>query len=82
MNLRYDLPRYGGSKHPQTVMNELGITYRYAIPQSIADQWWFFNCKNVPDPLPEHFSLIESDPLQLVGHGLSKEDAEDIKNHA
>ena len=35
----------GEERHPQTVMRALGITYEKAIPQSMGDQWWFFNCK-------------------------------------
>lgn len=41
-----------GSMHPQKAMKELGITYSKAVPQSIADQWWFYDCENVPDKLP------------------------------
>src|SRR5262249_55009235 len=49
MHLRYDI--YGG-EHAQAAMRRLGITYQYAVPQSMGDCWWFFNCENVPDPLP------------------------------
>jgi len=39
-------------RHPQIVMKELGITYDEGVPQSICDQWWFFNCSNLPKVLP------------------------------
>jgi len=55
MDLRYDMlsaTKAGDSRHPQKVMRELGITYTHAIPQSLGDQWWFANCKNVPEVLP------------------------------
>lgn len=35
----------GEKRHPQEVMHELGITYEYAIPQSMADAWWLYNCQ-------------------------------------
>ncbi len=51
-------------KHPQVVMKDLGITYQHSTPQSVADQWWFWNCENLPDPLPPYLSVA----------GLSDED--------
>jgi hypothetical protein len=41
----------------------------------MGDQWWFWNCENVPDPLPEWLTPLNVDPLKAVGHGLSKEEA-------
>lgn len=49
MTAHYDC---GEDGHPQKVMDQLGITYSRAIPQSIADQWWFYDCENVPAELP------------------------------
>ena len=72
----------GYNEHPQQTMKRLGITYQHATPQSMGDQWWFWNCENVPDPLPEHFSiLVCKDPFELVGYGLSKEDAKKIRDY-
>jgi hypothetical protein len=69
----------GYNEHPQQTMKRLGITYQHATPQSMGDQWWFWNCENVPEPLPEHFSILEcNDPFEMVGYGLSKEDAKKI----
>jgi len=69
------------SNHPQKVMKELGITYQHATPQSIGDQWWFWNCENVPDPLPGYLTVLYIDPKDAIGWGLSKEDAENILNY-
>lgn len=74
INLRYSL--YGApNKHPQEDMRDMGISYTYGIPQSIADQWWFMDCKNIPDALPEYITRMEADRdyNELVGHGLDKE---------
>jgi hypothetical protein len=45
--------------HPQKIMKELGITYKYGIPQSLGDQWWFWDCENVPEQLPEYLKPME-----------------------
>ena len=64
--------------HPQKLMEKTGISYQHATPQSIGDQWWFWNCENVPDPLPKWLTPLNVDPLKAVGYGLSKEDADAI----
>lgn len=66
--------------HPQDVMRGLGITYQHATPQSIVDQWWFWNCENVPDALPPYLEEMDLDPMKCIGYGLSREDAEKICN--
>jgi len=83
-HLRYDL-MYGmleGEEapkgHPQEVMKELGITYQHATPQSLGDQWWFWNCENIPDTLPGYLEVVQLEPMECIGHGLSKENAEMI----
>lgn len=73
-HLRFNL--YGSpDEHPQVVMKQLGITYQHATPQSIADQWWFWNCENIPDPLPVYITILDVNPFDAIGHGLSVEDA-------
>lgn len=68
--------------HPQKVMEELGITYQHATPQSISDSWWFWNCEGVPDPLPPYLKELDiDDPMKYVGWGLSQEDAEKIRDY-
>ncbi len=63
-------------RHPQTVMKELGISYTHATPQSIGDQWWFWNCDGFPEKLPEYITTLDADPMDCIGYGLSKEEAE------
>lgn len=70
---------YTAPKHAQVCMKELGITYQLAVPQSIGDCWWFFNCENVPDELPEYLRERDFGDLnRLVGFGLSQKDADDL----
>ena len=70
-----------GSMHPQKAMRELGISYQHATPQSMGEQWWFWNCDNIPDKLPPFLSELGLDPMDCVGSGLSKEDAEKIRDY-
>lgn len=70
---------YTAPKHAQTCMKELGINYQLAVPQSIADCWWFFNCKNLPGQLPKWIKVRDFGDLnRLVGHGLSQTDADEL----
>ena len=79
MHIRYS-SQGSPNRHPQKVMKELGITYQHATPQSIGDQWWFWNCKNIPDDLPDYFSSLNVDPMECIGRGLSQNDAEAIRD--
>ena len=72
----------GVKNHPQKVMKELGITYQQATPQSMSDQWWFWNCENIPKELPEYLQVADWNPMEKIGWGLSKEDAESIRDYA
>ncbi|MDH3325877.1 MAG: hypothetical protein OEM38_04065 [Gammaproteobacteria bacterium] len=85
MHLRFDClwaPYSGVTQgHPQAVMKELGITYQHATPQSIADQWWFWNCENIPDELPQFLEEMNNDPMTCIGFGLSEETAEKIRDY-
>lgn len=67
--------------HPQKVMIELGIAYQQATPQSMGDQWWFWNCENIPEELPEYLEVADWNPMEMIGMGLSKEDAEAIRDY-
>lgn len=79
-HLRYDC--YGNTHgHPQKVIKSLGITYQHATPQSMGDQWWFWNCENIPEELPEYLEYADLNPMDMIGWGLSKENAEKIKNY-
>ncbi|GAB4001566.1 hypothetical protein GCM10028807_58030 [Spirosoma daeguense] len=80
MHLRYSLDG-APLKHAQHVMRDLGITYQHATPQSVASQWWFWNCENVPDELPEYLSELKLNPIEQIGKSLTKEQAERICNY-
>lgn len=84
MHLRYDMSfaceKSGQHGHPQKVMEDLGIYYQWSTPQSIADQWWFWNCDGVPAELPEFLSELKVDPMKCIGYGLSEEKAKEITN--
>ena len=85
-DLRYNM--YGSPDgHPQKIMAGLGIKYQVAVPQSMGDQWWFFNCENIPSPLPDYLEELTGldkkplNPYELVGYGLSIKDADLIVNY-
>lgn len=64
MNIRLDLIslyEMGINEHPQKYMKRLGITYKDSTPQSMTDEWWFFECENVPDPFPDCFRELKTD---------------------
>lgn len=65
-------------KHAEDIMRSLGITYQMSTPQSMFDSWWFWNCENVPDPLPCYLSVMKMEPAKAIGHGLSEEDVKAI----
>lgn len=78
MHLRYDLMdahASGEARHPQDVIAALGIAYQHATPQSITDEWWFWNCENVPSVLPSYIVPLDVDPMAVIGYGLSEETA-------
>jgi hypothetical protein len=68
-------------RHPQLVMRELGITYQHSTPKSMGDQWWFWNCENIPEELPEYLTDLNLNPLECVGFGLNQEMADKIYNY-
>jgi len=69
------------TRHAQSVLKELGITYQYLTPQSMLDQYWFWNCENVPTNLPKYLTVADWNPFDIVGYGLSIEDANKIHNY-
>lgn len=68
----------GVKEHPQVVMRQLGIDYQMATPQSLGDQWWFWNCTNLPNPLPDYLEILNMNPFDAIGQGLSHRDAKEI----
>lgn len=85
MHLRFNYEvasrEHGETRHAQKVMRELGITYQHATPQSLGDQFWFWNCENVPDDLPGYIEELNLDPMECIGFGLSREMAVKIANY-
>lgn len=82
MHLRYYYPEaleFRVKEHAEIVMKEMGITYQYSTPQSMGEQWWFWNCQNVPEPLPSYITPLDLDPMDCIGYGLSPEEAGKIK---
>lgn len=70
-HLRYDLMGAGLSgerRHPEEVMRDLGITFEKAIPQSMADQWWLFNCQH--GELPSYITEMKCDRWLVNQYGL------------
>ena len=73
---------YNERRHACDVIKELGIIYQYSTPQSLGDQFWFWNCENIPKYLPRFINELKiKDPMEYVGFGLNKEWAEKIKNY-
>jgi hypothetical protein len=82
MHLRFCMQTASENKntsgHPELVMHELGITYQVATPQSIGDQWWFWNCENIPEELPKFLSELKLDPMRCINSGIDENEAEKI----
>ena len=79
-HLRYSVDR-DDTEHPQVAMKRLGITYQHATPQSIGDQWWFWNCENVPKQLPFYIMELNANPRNFIGFGLSEDLVEMIEGY-
>ncbi len=69
-------------KHAQTNMKDLGITYQHSTPQSMIDQWWFWNCEGIPEELPDYLTEMKRDPMECIGYGLSQANAEKIRDYS
>lgn len=52
-----DAQEAGDNRHAQQAFKDLGIEYEFAVPQTMGDCWWFFNCKNIPENLPSHINI-------------------------
>ena len=78
MNLRMNWYHWTEDEpYKQTVKaDDLGIEFEKAVVQTIADQIWYFNCTNVPDPLPKGWEVLETPLHELIGWGLTKKDVE------
>ena len=67
--------------HAMKQMSRLSITYSHSTPQSMGDQWWFWNCENVPEVLPAFLTDLKLDPAKVVGYGLSEDEAQKIEGN-
>lgn len=64
-------------------LKELGITHYRSMPDNFGDYIIFFNCRNVPEVLPEWLVKIERTSLDYAGRGaMTQEIAEDIIKEA
>ena len=72
----------GENRHPQIVMRDLGVSWLLSTPQSISNQWWFWCCNGLPEPLPEYLRDLKIEPREAVGYGLSAADADRIEREA
>lgn len=83
MHLRYYMMTafmdYGIKEPPYRVMEKLGITYSHVTPQTIAEQVWYWNCKNVPEHLPDYIKELPIEPREAIGFGLSEKLAKEIE---
>lgn len=70
------------SEHPQQALKRLGVTYQYAIPQSLFDLWEFWNPENLPDTLPDGFLLVDENPDRWLNRGLSIDMIYEIKKQS
>lgn len=81
MNLRFDCMTYGRQcenitlRHPVAVMKALNIDYIHSTPQSIVDCWWFWDCTNIPDELPDYLTQLTVEPMEVIGNGLTEVEA-------
>ena len=75
----YGAEEAGIHKHPQLAMQDLGITFVMATPQSMAGQWWFWGCSGNIDQLPGYLTPLGLEPHACVGWGLSTHDVQIIE---
>jgi len=62
VNLRFRMHEAiaaGFKSHPEKVMKDFDISYKEGIPQSLGDQWWFIDCENLPEKLPDFLEFME-----------------------
>lgn len=67
-------------RHPMNVLEELGITYEKAIPQSMGDQWWLLNCQY--RELPKYIIEMQCDEWMAKQYNLPAVYINDTKSPA
>lgn len=80
-HLKLWMSRESNADHPLDYMKKLGITFQHATPQSIGEQWWFWNCENIPDVLPKDLEDLDIDPMNCIGFGLDEKSAIRIRDY-
>lgn len=71
-------------EHPQKVLRDFGITYKKAVPQSIGNQWWFFDVQGDLSQLHKDLYEIKfkDDLSELIGYGLGIQDVINLQGYA
>ena len=57
-SLRLDMTDMPKDKHPQVVIEDLGIEYKDHKIIPVADAWIFYDCTNIPEPLPKYLDFM------------------------
>ena len=81
MIIKFDIyPRKdSANSKPIQKMTELGITWEKHFVSTISDCVFFFNCKNIPEAIPQYIQVQENrSPLEFVGCGLSENEANQL----
>lgn len=47
---------------PRQVLKDLGITFSHSTRQTLYDQYWFWNCRNIPEKLPDYLRRFNPSP--------------------
>ena len=63
-------------KEPIEVVRALGIYYDWV--EAGSEQYIFWNCRYVPDKLPENFTVHKSNPLDCVSDTMTLERATNL----
>ena len=82
-HLRLSVGQGTPDAHAMKQMSALGITYSHSTPQSMGDQWWFWNCESekLSIDFPDHITALDADPMKSIGFGLSKGEAREIRDY-
>jgi len=56
-----DAQESGDMRHAQDIINDLDIQYKKCEPLSYLDGFWFGECTNIPENLPDYIKLSKGD---------------------
>ena len=68
-------------RHAQVIMKELRIKYQFGTPQTAHDEYWFWNCENLPEELSKFISELGFGPEICIGYGLNSDDVKSILDY-